>query len=104
VVDIAVAVFRCDLRDPPHQATIGDLHGAAAAPAHEMMVVSGAAAAVQRLTWRRADHVHVTGPGQRVQGPVHGGQANLLAGLAELVMELLRGVEASRLIQQRDDR
>src|SRR5690606_3153132 len=76
-------------------------HGRSATPADQVvMVLPGEALAIQRLTVGRAQHVHLTAIGEHLHGPVHGGQANLLATVPEHLVQLLRAAEVVGTVQQ----
>src|SRR6185312_7809952 len=71
-----------------------DLDGRAAPPAHQVVVVLGARAPpVDGLARVGAEHVDLAAVGQRLQGAVHGGEADAVAAAAQLLVDLLGGAE-----------
>jgi hypothetical protein len=85
-------VLGCDRPGPPLHGRTLDLDGPAAAAADQVVVGVGAAP-VDRLTVLGAQHVHLAGVGEPLQGPVDGGQPDRVAAPAEQVVDLLGRAE-----------
>ncbi len=67
-----------------------DLDGLAACPTHQVMVVGVAAGSVDALTILADDDVDVTGLSERGERSIDRGQADGVAPVAEVVVDLLR--------------
>lgn len=89
VLHLAETVLGADRRSPALHLRAFDLDGAAAPAAYEVMVMPGAAAAIDRLTVGCAQHVELTVGGHRLQDAVHGCQADGLAAVPERGVQLL---------------
>ena len=94
VADVDEAVLGGDPVRPGLHRRAVDLDGAAAGPAHQVVVVALAAPAVEVLAAGRPHDVDLAGVGQALQGAVDRGQADPLAALAQHRVQLLGAVEA----------
>ena len=104
VADLGVAVRRGDRAGPLlHRRTL-DLHGRAAGAADQVVVVGGAAPAVDALAGLGAQRVDLAGVGEGLQGPVDRRQTDLLAALAEQGVDVLGAAEVVEGLQRRGDR
>ena len=101
VVDVDEALRLGDLPGPPLDLAALDLHGPAAVPADQVVVVPGAADPVDRLAVRAAQHVDRAGVGERLQVPVDRGQADRVAAAAQLGVQVLGAGEAVAAGQRR---
>lgn len=77
-----------------------DLDGLAAGPTEEVMVVTGAALAVQRFAGIAADDVDEIGLGQQLQRAIHRGQSDAISATSEKGMDLLGAAELVDLRQR----
>ena len=89
-----------------HFSTCAALHldGAAADPAHQVMVMVFGAAPVDGFAGVGAQGVDEPGGRHRLQCAVDGGQADALAAAAQFVVQFLGGPEFVEVVQQRRDR
>ena len=93
VLHVAEAVLGTDPLGPALDRRALDLHRAAALAAEQVVVVAGAAGAVDRLTLGGAQHVDRAVGRHRLQRPVDRGEADPVAGLPHDRVELLGGAE-----------
>ena len=100
VLHLGEAVLGRDPRRPPLDRGAGHLHGAAAGPADQMVVVDGGAAPVDRLAVPAAEHVDLGVLHQRLQRPVDGREPDRVAARAEQGVQVLRAAEAVVLLQR----
>ncbi len=100
VADVTEAVLGGDLVGPLLDRRTLDLDGLAAGPAHQVVVVIvGAAPAVDGLAVAGAQHIDLAGVGEGLQRPVDGGQPDRVTPVLEHVVELLRAAELVHLVE-----
>ena len=104
VADVGEAVLACDFGRPRLDLAALHLDRAAAHPAHQVVMVMLGAAPVHRLAGVGAQGVDQPGGRHRLQGAVHGGQADALAAAAQFVVQFLGRAEVVEVLQQRRDR
>src|SRR5690625_3345931 len=105
VLELGEAVLRRHLLRPGLDEAPADLHGGAAPAAHEVVVVLDALAApVEGLAVVGAQHVDLTGLGQRLEGAVDGGEPDGVPGLAQGLVQLLRAAEVVGALEEGADR
>src|SRR5690606_622192 len=105
VLELGEAVRRGHLLGPRLDEPAADLHGGAAPPADEVVVVLDAlAAAVERLAVVGAQDVDLTCLRQRLQGAVDGGEPDGVTGLAQGLVQLLRAAEVVGALEEGADR
>ena len=95
VADVGEAVLTGDPVGPRLDRRPGDLDGAAAHPADQVVVVLGAAAAVERLAGVGADRVQLAVVGQRLDGAVDRRQPHPVAGVPGSTRTASRPVAAA---------
>jgi hypothetical protein len=88
VLNIAETVIRGDLSRPGFHSWSLDLYRTTAAPANEVVMVAGGAAAVSRLTVVSSDGIQLVGAGHQLEGPVDRGEADARAGVTQVVVDL----------------
>jgi hypothetical protein len=93
VLDILETVICRDLGGPGLHSRSLDLDRTAAAPAHEVMMMTSGASAVSRLAVVGSDGVQQVGPDHQLEGSIDGGEADSSAGVAEVVVNLARCAE-----------
>src|SRR5690606_34661484 len=103
VADVGKPVFAADSFRPVLHRGIGDLHGAAAVPAHQVVMVVAGAAAVDGFTRIGAEYIHLAGVDQALQRAVHGRQTDSLALLPQQLVQLLSGTEVADLVEELGD-
>lgn len=100
VLDVCEAVDPRGLVRPALDVWPLDLDGGSTEPANEVVMVVVAASTVQRLAVVRAYGVYAADFGERAEPVVDGGEADPLAALAQLGMQLLCRAEAVALVEQ----
>ena len=104
VADVGETVLGGHFRRPLLDLVVAHLDGGAAAAADQMVVMVIGTPAVDRFTSIGAQRVDHPGRGHRLQSPVNGCQADVLAAAAQLIMQLLGRAELVERLQQRGDR
>jgi hypothetical protein len=93
VLNVAETVVRGDLTRPGLHGWTLDLDRATATPAHKVVMVTGGAAAISRLTFVSSDGVQLVGTRHQLQGSVDGREADAGAGVTQVVVDLARCAE-----------
>src|SRR5690606_16333437 len=89
VRDVLEPVLGGDPLGPPLDGGPLDLDGTTAVAADQVVVVPGAAHPVDGLTLVGAQDVDLAGLGERLEGPVDGGEPDVLTGLPQPGVEIL---------------
>ncbi len=100
VADVGEPVFGGHFSRPRLDLAIAHLDSRPAAAAHQVVVMVFRAATVDRLAGVVAQRVEQTGAGHRLQRPVDGGQTDVLAAAAQLVVQLLGRAEIVQRVEQ----
>src|SRR5688572_30251122 len=89
MTDLSEAVLLRDRVSPSLYRGAGDLNRAATGAADQMVMVSGRAATVRRLTVTGSDGVEIACVAHQLQGSVDRGQADAFAVTSKIVVDLL---------------
>ena len=93
MTDLSEAVLLRDRVSPSLYRGAGDLNRAATGAADQMVMVSGRAATVRRLTVAGSDGVEIACVAHQLQGSVDRGQADAFAVMSKIIVDLLRRSE-----------
>ena len=104
MADVGEAVLGRHLVRPALDRGAVDLDCLAACPAHQVVVMGVAAGSVDALTILTDDDVDVTGLSERGECSIDRGQADGVAPVAEVIVDLLRRAKIIEVLQRFDDR
>src|SRR5680860_1347626 len=100
VADVGEAVLGRDRVGPAFYGRALHLHRATAGPAHEVVMVCGAAPAVDGLAVLGAEHVDITAVGERLKRPVDRGQPDVLPVAPQQIVNVLGTAEVLERLQR----
>jgi hypothetical protein len=93
MADVGVPMLFGDSIGPLNDGLPGDLDGASARPAQEMMVVLLGTSKVDRLAVLACQNVHQAGVHQESESPVNRGEPDVVPALSQGRMDLLGAAE-----------
>jgi hypothetical protein len=93
VLNIAEPVFGGNAVSPAFDSRAFDLNGAPAVPANEMVMVAHRATSVGGFAVVGADQVELVGIGHHLKSAIDGGQPDVFAVSAEVIVNLAGGAE-----------
>jgi hypothetical protein len=103
VTDVLEAVLRGHAVGPSLDGGALHLHCPATFAAHQMMVMPGAAAAVDSFTIHAAQHVDLARVGQRLERPVDSCETNSRAALTQHRVQLLSAAKIRQVVEYGGD-